>query len=115
MEHPAFNLSICFVSPTFRRILTMSDVNSLLQRIDDEIAASEKKVKSFQAEQVEAYEGRQARLKTFEQVCEKLREIWRPRLEALAQKFGSRVKATPRVTPELREATFAFESNLANI
>jgi len=93
----------------------MADINSLVQRIDAEFAAGEQKVKSFQAEQTQAYEDRQKRLQTFEQVCEKLRDVWRPRLDALAKKFGDRVKVTPNILGQLREAKFAFDSNLAHI
>lgn len=93
----------------------MTDIGNLLQRIEREFAASEAKVKTYQAEQVKSYEGRQARLAIFEKVCENLGEIWRPRLEALAQKFGERVKLQPRITRELREAAFDFESSLAHI
>lgn len=93
----------------------MTDLSSLLKRIDDEFAASEKKIKSFQAEKAQTYEDRQKRLQTFEKVCEQLREVWRPRLDALSQKFGEHVKITPHVTRELRDATFQFDSNLANI
>lgn len=93
----------------------MADINSLLQRIDGEFAAGEQKIKSFQAEKVQAYEDRQRRLKTFEQVCETLRDVWRPRLDALAKKFGERVKITPQIAGALREAKFAFDSNLAHI
>ena len=93
----------------------MADINSLLQRIDSEFAAGEQKVKSLQAEQTQAYEDRQRRLKTFEEVCDRLRDIWRPRLEAVAQRFGERVKVTPNVSGALREATFKFDSSLAHI
>jgi YHS domain-containing protein len=93
----------------------MGDVNSLLQRIDGEFAASEQKIKSFQAEQAQAYEDRQRRLETFEKVCEELKEVWRPRMEALAKKFGERVNVTPQIAGEQREAKFKFDSNLAHI
>jgi len=93
----------------------MADINSLLQRIDSEFSASEQKIKNFQAEQTQSYEDRQNRLKKFQEVCDQLRDICRPRLEAVAKRFGDRVKVTPRVSAELREATFAFDSNLAHI
>jgi YHS domain-containing protein len=93
----------------------MADISKLLARIDSEFAAGEQKVKAFQAEQTQAYEGRQNRLKTFEEVCDKLGDIIRPRLEALSQRFGERVKVTPEVGAERRQATFKFDSNLAHI
>jgi YHS domain-containing protein len=94
---------------------TMPDINSLLQRIDSEFAAGDKKIKELQAEQTQAYEDRQRRLKTFEEVCNRLRDVCQPRLQALAQRFGEKVKVTPKITGSLREATFKFDSNLAHI
>jgi YHS domain-containing protein len=44
-----------------------------------------------------------------------MREIWRPRLDLLMSKFGERVKATPRIVPSTREATFDFKSSLAHV
>jgi YHS domain-containing protein len=93
----------------------MADISKLLSRIDSEFAAGEQKIKSFQAEQVQAYEDRQKRLTTYEVTCEKLRDVIRPRLEALAQRFGERVKVTPEIGAERRQATFRFDSNLAHI
>lgn len=93
----------------------MADVNSLVSRIDAEFAAVEKQVKEFQAQQVQDYQGRQQRLELFAKACEQLREAWRPRLEALANRFGDKVKVTPTVTPTGREATFKFRSPLADI
>jgi YHS domain-containing protein len=93
----------------------MTDISKLLQRIDGEFAAGEQKIKNFQAEQAQAYEDRQSRLKKYEEVSEKLLEVIRPRLEALSQKFGERVKVIPEVVRERRQATFKFDSNLAHI
>lgn len=93
----------------------MADVNSLLSRIDAEFSAAEKQIKEFQIQQVQEYHGRQERLELFSQACHQLRETWRPRLEALALKFGDKVKLTPTVTPTSREATFQFSSTLADI
>lgn len=93
----------------------MADVNNLLSRIDAEFSAAEQQIKQFQTQQVQEYHGRQQRLELFVKACEQLRETWRPRLEALATKFGDKVKLTPTVTPTAREATFQFSSPLADI
>ena len=93
----------------------MPDISQLLSRIDSEFAAGEQKIKNFQAEQLQAYEERQRRLIIFNQVCEELREVWRPRLEALSQRFGSKVEMKPEIGAELRQASFRFDSNLAHI
>jgi YHS domain-containing protein len=93
----------------------MADIPSLVSRIDAEFAAAESHRKAFQSQQVQDYEGRRQRLEQLDSVFGKLRDIWRPRLEALAQKFGDKVKVTPRLTPSAKEATFAFQSQLAQI
>ncbi len=93
----------------------MADLNSLLSRIDAEFSASEKQIKEFQTQQVQEYHGRQERLELFAKACDQLRDTWRPRLEALAKKFGDKVQLTPSVTPTAREATFTFSSPLADI
>jgi YHS domain-containing protein len=93
----------------------MSDLTNLIKRIDGEFAANDQRIKQYQAEQVKSYEERQQRLAQFEKTCDRLRSIWKPRLEALALKFGDKVKVTPNICGELREATFDFESMLASI
>jgi YHS domain-containing protein len=93
----------------------MADVSSLLTRIESEFAAGKEREREFQAEQLKAYEDREGRMESFGQVCEKLKEIWHPRLEALSQKFGEHVKVTPNVSRDQREATFDFDSSLAHI
>ena len=93
----------------------MPDINSLAGRIDAEFSAVTEKMKKFQVEQVEQHKQRQKRLEQLGKVFEELREIWRPRLELLIQKFGDRVQTTPRIVPGTREATFAFQSRLAKV
>lgn len=93
----------------------MSSVDDLVSRIESEFQAMEKSVKEFQSEQVQVYEGRQERLEQYRQVCDLLRDVWTPRIEALAAKFGDKVKLSPRVTPTLREARLEFTSPLASI
>ncbi|MEX0585265.1 MAG: hypothetical protein WD176_01385, partial [Pirellulales bacterium] len=93
----------------------MSDLNNLLSRIDSELSSVQERVQKFQEQKVAEYHGRQARLDQFSRVCEQLTDVWRPRLEALAQRFGDKVTLKPEVKPTLREATFRFQSQLAHI
>jgi hypothetical protein len=93
----------------------MPDSNSLASRIDAELSAVEDKRKKFQAQQVQAHEERQQRLQQLGQVFDQLRDIWKPRLEVLLEKFKGQVQATPRIVPSTREATFDFQSNLARV
>lgn len=93
----------------------MPDINNLISRIDAEFAVSEKKIKDFQARETKEFQGRQERLELFVKACQMLRETWEPPLEALAAKFGDKVKVIPTVSPTNREATFQFRSPLATI
>jgi YHS domain-containing protein len=86
-----------------------------MDRIDAEFSAAEERVKQFQSQRVQEFQSRQQRLEKFSQLLEHLREIWRPRLEALATKFGDRVNVKPQVEPGKRSATFEFQSELARI
>jgi YHS domain-containing protein len=93
----------------------MDELQNLIERMDHEFSSSEEKFKNFQKEQVQAFQERQKRLQKLEKAFEELREIWRPRLDVLAQKFGDKVKVKPTLVPSLREARFEFQSKLAII
>jgi hypothetical protein len=88
---------------------------SLTDRIDAEFAAADQRLKQVKAQHVEEFQGRKQRLEKFAQLLEKLRDIWKPRLEALANKFAKRVDVQPLVEPGRRSALFAFQSDLARI
>jgi hypothetical protein len=87
----------------------------LAERIDAEIAAAFQRVEQLKTQNVEEFQGRQQRLEKFDQLLENLREVWRPRLDALAKKFGERVNVQPEVEPGRRSARFKFKSELASI
>jgi hypothetical protein len=93
----------------------MTDINSLVSRLDAEFSAVDDKVKKFQTEQVQEYKQRQERLAQLGKVFEELQGIWKPRLEVLLKKFGDRVQATPRIVPSAREVKFNFQSRLARV
>ncbi len=93
----------------------MSDVNTLVNRIDAAFSAVEQKAEKFQAEQLEEYRQRQKRLEQLQAVLDQLRDIWKPRLEVLLHKFEDRVEARPRIVPSTREVTFEFQSRLARV
>ena len=93
----------------------MSATKSLAERIDAEFAAADQREKEFRAKKSEEFQGRQQRLEMFDQLLGELPEIWRPRLEALAAKFGERVQVRPKVERGKRSATFDFRSELASI
>jgi YHS domain-containing protein len=87
----------------------------LIQRIDAEFSAAEKRLNDFRTQQVREYQHRQERLERFERTLDELRKVWEPRLDALAEKFGDRVDVHPTIEPGRRSATFEFQSNLASV
>ncbi|HZN99469.1 MAG TPA: hypothetical protein VFB61_17225 [Gemmatimonadales bacterium] len=93
----------------------MPDVATLRNRIDAEFSALDDKIKRAQSEQLQEYQERQERLAVFERELESLPEVWKPRLEALTERFRDRVKATPHLTSSSREVTLEFQSELARI
>ncbi len=93
----------------------MANTSSLTDRIEAEFAAATASVAALQTTAVRKFEERQERLQTFEKTLDELREIWRPRLDALAKRFADHVKVTPTVAAGNRAATFKFQSELARI
>jgi hypothetical protein len=93
----------------------MPDINSLLERIEAELNLTKERLKKAQETYLDDYHARQERLALFETQLAELQAIWKPRLDAFVKRFGDRVEVTPRVTASGREATFEFDSELANI
>jgi hypothetical protein len=93
----------------------MSAINDLAERIDAEFNSAFERVEQLRSKKVEEFQGRQQRLAELDKTLDELRDVWRPRLEALAKKFGERVKVEPVVEPSRRSARFKFKSELASI
>lgn len=93
----------------------MAGLDDLLSRIDSEFSKVKKRSEETRAAQLEDYHRRQQRLEEIETIIDRLRAVWKPRLEAFAKRFGDRVQVTPTVVPGHREAKFAFKSELAQI
>ena len=93
----------------------MSDVATLLDRIDAEFSALDGKIKQAQSEKLTEHRDRQERLAAFEKRLEALPAIWKPRLETLIKRFGDKVKATPNLTSSSRDVGLEFQSDLARV
>jgi YHS domain-containing protein len=93
----------------------MADIQSLLGRIDAEFSAVKDRIQQAQADYLHKHHERQERLAKFEALLAELQAVWKPRLDALMQKFGDKVEVTPHVTATGRDAIFKFTSNLASI
>lgn len=90
-----------------------SELDELLSRIDAEFHGVEEKIRQYREEQAREFEDRQRRLEQFAAICERLKDVWRPRFEAFAQRFQDRIEVTPSITKSQRSATVRFRSNLA--
>lgn len=93
----------------------MPGVDQLIQRIRGEFTASQEKLSSARSQQLAAHDAQLKRGERLEQIFDELREIWRPRLEALAKEFGDRIQAAPTVEPGRRQATMKVKSPVATI
>lgn len=93
----------------------MGDVKTLINRIDDEFSGLDDKIKHAQTERMQEHHERQERLKAFQQRLEPLSDIWKPRLEALIERFGDRAKVTPQLSESGRAVSLDFQSDLARI
>lgn len=93
----------------------MSVSSDLAKRMDAEINAAFERVEQLRTKNVAEFQGRQQRLEKLDQRLHELRDIWRPRLEALANKFGERANVQPQLESGRRSATFKFKSELASI
>jgi YHS domain-containing protein len=93
----------------------MATTTDLTQRIDAALATLEQKHKRFQLEETQKHQEYQARLALLGKTFDSLGDIWKPRLDVLARKFGDKVAVKPTITPSTRDALFAVESDLARI
>ena len=88
----------------------MSTVNNLLERIDSTIAAAQEKARQQQQPLLQDYAERQKRLERFEETRDQVRAIAKPRLEALARRFGDKVQVTPAICQSRAAVTLEFKS-----
>ncbi len=93
----------------------MSDVSVLLDRIDAEFSALDDKIKRAQGEKQQEHKDRQQRLAAFERELATLPDVWKPRLEALIERFGDKAKVSPHLESSSRSVSVDFQSELAKI
>ena len=69
----------------------MESVSSLIERIDAEFSAAEQRWDQLRVKQLEVYQVRQQRLECFERIVRNPAQLWEPRLDALAKRFGNNI------------------------
>ena len=93
----------------------MSDINVLVNRIEDAFTAVKEKAREQQQELLQDHLQRRERLKEYEKARDEIVAIARPRLEALAKRAGNRISVTPCVSETSRSAIFESRSSRAHI
>lgn len=92
----------------------MTDINTLINRIDQEIAAEVERQKSDWVMQVQANRERELRLQRYETEARHIIELLKPRLEAFIEHFKPVIKDQPQVREHTRAVTLTFAATVAN-
>jgi YHS domain-containing protein len=91
----------------------MTDVNGLLNRIDQEVAAEVARQKAGWAELAQANRERTLRLQRYEAEAQHLIQLVKPRLDAFIERFKAVVKAEPIVREYYRAVNLTFAATVA--
>lgn len=93
----------------------MADIDALINRIDQEIAAEVGRQKTGWAELQLANRGRASRLQRYETEAKHIIELVKPRLDAFIGRFKAVVKAEPLVRQHTRAVNLTFAATVANV
>lgn len=93
----------------------MTDVNTLIGRIDQELEAEVKREKVAWEEVVQANRDRDQRIKRYEPIAKHLIDLLKPRLTAFIERFTDVVKAEPRVSEHTRAIHLTFAASVAKV
>ena len=92
----------------------MTDINALINRIDQEIAAEVEHQKAGWADLVLANRERELRLQRYETEAKHIIDLVKPRLDAFIERFKAVVKAEPMVREHTRAVNLTFAATVAN-
>jgi YHS domain-containing protein len=92
----------------------MRDINFLIKRIDQEIAAETERQKSDWTRLERANREREVRLQRYEADAKHIIELVKPRLDAFIERFKAVVKAEPMVREHTRAVNLTFAATVAN-
>ena len=91
----------------------MTNLDTLINRIDQEIAAEVVRQKTGWAEVVLANRERELRLQRYETEAKHIIELVKPRLDAFIERFKAVVKAEPVVRQHTRAVNLTFAATVA--
>jgi YHS domain-containing protein len=93
----------------------MTDVNTLIRRIDQELEVDVKRQKAAWADIARRNRERGPRLERYEEVAKHLIELLKPRLAAFVDRFEAVVKTEPAVREHTRAMTLTFAATVAKV
>jgi YHS domain-containing protein len=93
----------------------MTDINALIDRIDQEISAEVGRQKTGWAEMLQANRDRELRLQRYETEAKHIIELVKPRLDAFIERFKAVVKAEPVVRQHTRAVNLTFAATVAKV
>ena len=91
----------------------MTNVDALISRIDQEIAAEVGRQKTGWAKLVVANRERELRLQRYETEAQQIIELVKPRLDSFIERFKAVVKAEPMVRQHTRAVNLTFAATVA--
>jgi YHS domain-containing protein len=93
----------------------MTDIGTLIRRIDQEVAAEVTLQKAAWEDVARANREREPRLQRYEAVAQHLIELVKPRLDAFIERFKAVVKAEPKVREHTRAINLTFSATVAKV
>src|SRR5262245_38135246 len=93
----------------------MSDVLTLIRRIDQELAVDVKRQEAAREEMLRENRERGSRLQRYDAVAKHIIELLKPRLAAFIDRFKDVVKAEPVVREHTRAMNLTFAATIANV
>jgi YHS domain-containing protein len=93
----------------------MTDLDTLIRRIDQELAAEVTRQKGAWEEVARANRERGPRLQRYDAVAKHVIELLKPRLAAFIERFKSVVKAEPVVREHTRALNLTFAATVAKV
>ena len=93
----------------------MTNLDTLIRRIDQELATELKRQKAAWQEVVQANRERGPRLQRYDAVARRLIDLLKPRLDALIERFKAVVKVEPVVRQHTRAVNLTFAATVAKV
>jgi YHS domain-containing protein len=93
----------------------MTDVTTLINRIDQELEAEVKREKAVWEDVAESNRAREEGMRRYEPLAKRLVDLLKPRMAAFIERFKAVVKAEPSVREDTRAINLTFAASVAKV